>query len=362
MFGTYKENDVKILLKDISGLVKPLGTAEREKLIQSGRHYSEMLPIEYEPSEKYLQAYFDAIKRYSKITAAAVAKVAEKIFLDKGKKIVLVSLARAGTPIGILIKHYLEQKFSCEVVHYTISIIRGIGIDKNAMKYILARHKPEKIQFVDGWTGKGAIQRELNRAMKDFPQVNSGLAVLSDPAGVAEKCGTHEDFLIASSCLNSTVSGLLSRTFLRSDIIGKNDFHGAAFYKELAEKDLTYQFINAIETAISNEELVIRNDNAGAESIPHSSFLIPNYNSGLVEVKKIAADFKIDDINLIKPSIGEATRVLLRRLPDKILVQSLHDENLEHLYQLAEEKGVPLEIYPLKNYKACGLIRSIADN
>ena len=72
MFGTYRAQDVTILLKDISGLVKPLSTAEREKLIQAGRHYSEMLPIEYEPSEKYLQAYFDALNRYAKITAAAV--------------------------------------------------------------------------------------------------------------------------------------------------------------------------------------------------------------------------------------------------------------------------------------------------
>ncbi|MBQ7723105.1 MAG: hypothetical protein IJT57_02165, partial [Selenomonadaceae bacterium] len=55
MFGTYKPQDVTILLKDISGLVEPLPTREREKLIQAGRHYCEMLPIEYEPSEKYLQ-------------------------------------------------------------------------------------------------------------------------------------------------------------------------------------------------------------------------------------------------------------------------------------------------------------------
>ena len=349
MFGTYKENDVKILLKDISGLVKPLGTAEREKLIQSGRHYSEFLPIEYEPSEKYLQTYFDALNRYSKITAAAVKIVAEKIFADKGNEIVLVSLARAGTPIGILIKHCLERNFPCTVAHYTISIIRGVGIDKNAMNFILARHKPEEIQFIDGWTGKGAIQRELTRAMKDFQQINSGLAVLSDPAGVAEKCGTHEDFLIASSCLNSTVSGLLSRTFLRNDIIGKNDFHGAAFYKELAKKDLTYQFIDSIEENF--------------DDFPEINDSNVEFNSGLMEVKKIAEDFKIDDINLIKPSIGEATRVLLRRLPDKILVHSLHDEeHLGHLYQLAKEKGAPLEVYPLKNYKACGLIRSLADN
>ena len=127
----------------------------------------------------------------------------------------LVSLARAGTPVGILIKHYIEQRLGRKAYHYTISIIQGKGIDKNAMSYILARHKPESIQFIDGWTGKGAIQRELLLAMKDYPDVSAGLAVLSDPAGIAEKSGTHDDFLIASSCLNSTVSGLLSRTFYR---------------------------------------------------------------------------------------------------------------------------------------------------
>ncbi len=349
MFGTYKPQDVTILLKDISGLVEPLGTAEREKLIQAGRHYSEMLPVEYEPSEKYLQAYFDALKRYATITAAAVKAVAEKIFADKGRTVTLISLARAGTPIGILIKHYLERNFPCEVAHYTISIIRGVGIDQNAVNFILSRHKPETIQFVDGWTGKGAIQRELSAAMKNFPNVSAGLAVLSDPAGVAEKFGTREDFLIASSLLNSTVSGLLSRTFLRSDIIGANDFHGAAFYRELADKDLTYQFIDAIEKNF--------------DVCPPIKNIFIDDGNGMAEVRRIAADFEIADINLIKPSIGEATRVLLRRVPWKILVRSLDDEeHLGHLYQLAHEKNAPLEVYPLKNYRACGLIRRLADN
>ena len=349
MFSTYKQEDVTILLKDISGLVKPQSTEEREKLIQSGRHYSEMLPLEYEPSAAYLKTYYDALKRFSKITADAVANVSELIFADKGADLVLVSLARAGTSIGILIKHYIEQKYNCRVQHYTISIIRGVGIDKNAMNFILQRHKPNAIQFVDGWTGKGAIQNQLNESMKDFPEVGAGLAVLSDPANVAAKCGTHEDFLIASSCLNSTVSGLLSRTFLRADIIGENDFHGAAFYQNLKDKDLTYQFIGSIERNFDFSER--------KKNIP------PVENtSGLDEVRKIATEFKIDDINLIKPSIGEATRVLLRRSPFKILVHSLNDDkNLGHLYQLAKEKGIELLEYPLKNYKACGLIRSLKD-
>ena len=81
------------------------------------------------------------------------------------------------------------------------------------------------------------------------------------------------------------------------------------------------------------------------------------------EVSEICRRFSIADRNLVKPSIGEATRVLLRRVPWQVLVRSKHDEeHLGHIYQLAKEKGVPLVEYPLVNYRACGLIRTIADN
>ncbi len=349
MFGTYLESDVTVLLKDITGLVKPLPAKEREPLIQSGVHYCEMLPLEYEPTPEYIAIYKRTLAMNCEVTAKAVETVSEKIWRDKGKKAVLVSLARAGTPIGILIKRYLRKKYGARLPHYTISIIRGKGIDKNAMNYILRRHPPEGIQFIDGWTGKGAIQRELSRAVKDFPGVSGGLAVLSDPAYISGKCGTHEDILIASSCLNSTVSGLLSRTFLRPDIIGKDDFHGAAFYKELSDNDRTYEFIDTIERSMTLDGVDL------CEETPH--------RSGMDEVMEISGRFGISDINLIKPGIGEATRVLLRRVPWKLLVHSLSDDlNLGHLYRLAKEKNVEITEYPLKNYKACGLIKSMPDS
>ncbi|MDE5945947.1 MAG: cysteine protease StiP family protein [Oscillospiraceae bacterium] len=351
MKTSYHKEDVIILLKDITGLVTPLPAKEREIFIQNGTHYCEMLPLEYEPSEKYFKAYCDALKRYSKITADAVRTVSEKIYFEKKNNITLVSLARAGTSIGVLIKHYIELKYKINVPHYTISIIRGRGIDKNAMNFILKNHTPDSIQFIDGWTGKGAIQRQLSEAIKDYPEVSSGLAVLSDPANIAEKCGTHDDFLIASSCLNSTVSGLMSRTFLRNDIISANDFHGAMYYKELENKDLTYQFIDTIEKDFDFSDYDLKDENKN------------NLRNGLEEVVEISDKFNIKDINLIKPSIGEATRVLLRRVPYKMLVHSLDDyEHLGHIYQLAKEKNVELEVYPLRNYKACGLIKNMADN
>ena len=291
MFSTYQSQDVTILLKDITGLVTPLGTREREARIQSGVHYSEMLPLEYEPSPAYLAAYHDALERYAGITAEAVARAAEQIWECRGRQCALVSLARAGTPIGILIRRYLQGRYGADLPHYTISIIRGRGIDRNAMAYLLDRHAPGDIQFVDGWTGKGAIQRQLDAAMTDYPGVSPGLTVLSDPANVAAICGTHDDFLIASSCLNSTVSGLLSRTFLRGDIIGPGDFHGAAFYRELKDQDLTYQFIDTIQAHFP----------ACADAVPPPR---RSGRTGLEEVHRIGADFGIRDINLIKPSIG----------------------------------------------------------
>lgn len=348
MRSSYKADDVILLLKDITGMVAPQSTDEREKAIQSGRHYSEMLPIEYTPSEKYMEAYRIALANYSKIVADAVAVLSDKIFAKKGNDITLVSLARAGTPIGILLKRYLKFKYDIDVKHYSISIIRGKGIDKNAIQSILDRHSAKSIIFVDGWIGKGAILTQLKESMMEYEDISPELAVLSDPANVTEFFGTQKDILIPSACLNATVSGLVSRTFLRDDIIGKDDFHGAVYYDELKDVDLTYDFIN---TVVANFEKNVQiNENAIS-------------STGIEEVKKIAKDFGISDINFVKPGIGEATRVLLRRIPYKILIaEDAKGENeLNHIIQLANEKNVPIEYYPLKNYKVCGIIKNLGD-
>ena len=171
---------------------------------------------------------------------------------------------------------------------------------------------------------------------------------MSDRPTVAAICGTHDDFLIASSCLNSTVSGLLSRTFLRGDIISP----GTSRRCLLPGAEGPGPDVPVIDTIQAHFP-------ACADAVPPPR---RSGRAGLEEVHRIGADFGIRDINLIKPSIGEATRVLLRRVPWKVLVHSLRDEaHLGHIYQLAREKGAELVEYPLENYRACGLIRDLAD-
>ena len=115
---TFEQDDVTLLLTDITGTINPKATSERETLIQSGVHYSEMLPFEYKPSEEYLSEYNYALNEFACETASAVMLVADKIYIAKKGRPVLVSLARAGTPIGILIKRYLYKKYNYSNIYF----------------------------------------------------------------------------------------------------------------------------------------------------------------------------------------------------------------------------------------------------
>lgn len=366
MRTSYEKKDVTLLLKDITGMIQPQPTEEREKLIQSGRHYCEMLPVEYVPSEAYMRVYREALQVYAGPVADAIGVLAEKILKAKGPDVVLVSLARAGIPVGILLKRYLIFKYQIDVAHYSISIIRGRGIDQNGMEFLLKRHDADKLMFVDGWIGKGAILGELKQALKAYPGVSAELAVAADPARVTELYGTREDLLIPSACLNSTVSGLISRTVLREDLIGEKDFHGAVYYGELQDSDLSYGFIDAIAKKFTKHPAVPKEPAAlEAEAGPDSSGAESRkiQSRGMDEVQKIAEEYGITDINLVKPGIGEATRVLLRRVPFVILLDEKErgSQKVQHILRLAKEKGVPVKYRPLKYYKAFGIIKKMAD-
>ena len=78
-------------------------------------------------------------------------------------------------------------------------------------------------------------------------KIDASLAVLADPGHCVRIYGTRDDFLIPSACLNSTVSGLVSRTVLNYDFMEKGDFHGAKYYKELADVDVSNLYVDTIE-------------------------------------------------------------------------------------------------------------------
>jgi hypothetical protein len=355
--GSYKQEDVCFLLKDLSDIRLEDSTENREKNVQSGQHYSESLPIEYQPPKEYIELFWQSLNDYKEKVALCIGIVAEQIYHLHGEKTVLVSLARAGTPVGILIKRYIEDRFHVSLPHYSISIIRDKGIDENALYYILSQHPESHIQFVDGWTGKGAISIELTKACKEFKekcgiQLDDTLAVIADPGHCTTLFGTREDFLIPSACLNSTVSGLVSRTVLNNKYISKNDFHGAKFYRELTHLDVSNDYIDRITLEFPKiyREAAKVAFNKRLEKV-ETGFL------GMKDVKRIQEEFQMKSIHLVKPGVGETTRVLLRRVPWKILLRDPSSPYVKHILMLAEEKGVEIVPYRKLNYLCCGLIK-----
>lgn len=361
--GSYNPQDVIFLLKNLNGLIAETDLLTREKNMQSGGHYSEMLPIEYEPTKEYLDLFHLTLQESAAKVAEGVGIVAESILKRNGPKMVLVSLARAGTPIGVLIKRYLLELHGLDLPHYSISIIRGKGIDENAILYILQNHRDSKIQFIDGWTGKGAITGVLSQACTEFYvkygyKLDDDLAVLADPGYCVKTFGTREDFLIPSACLNSTVSGLVSRTVCRPDLIGEHEFHGVRFYKELLKEEVSNLFVDTISAEFKTLGLRYPGVDASDYAGDNEAQVEVTWR-GLKVLKRIQETFGITDINFIKPGIGETTRVLLRRLPERILIDHLDNPNLKHILLLANDKGVPVEEYPYLTYSCCGLVKQI---
>ncbi|MCZ4550709.1 cysteine protease StiP family protein [Gordonia rubripertincta] len=360
-FGSYGPDEVKWLLKDLSSVALEGDVAARERRIQAGlAHYAESLPVEFQPDAAYQELFGRVLANSAHRLAVAVGAVTELVLAERGTDVVLASLARAGTPVGVLMRRWAQHHHGLDLPHYAVSIVRDRGIDANAMKYLAAHHDPEKVVFVDGWTGKGAITRELAEALTALsvdggPVFNPDLAVLADPGSCVRTFGTRDDFLIASACLNSTVSGLISRTVLNADFIGPDDFHGAKFYAELSGQDMSAVLLDAVTAefdAATGEASTRRDEIRRSDRTPTWS--------GWRSVEEVRLSHGISSVNFVKPGVGETTRVLLRRVPWMILVRTADDPEHEHIRALATARGVPVEVVPDLAYSCMGLVKEVS--
>lgn len=354
--GSYRPEDVTLLLKPIQMDFMD-DMAKKEAMIQSGkRHYSEMLSSEKAPSQAYLRLFHAAHQGNLGRLATNCVLLACMLLDRYGKHVTIVSLARAGTPIGAIVHRLINEALGGRSSHYSVSIIRDRGIDAVALQDILDRgHFPEQIAFLDGWTGKGVISRELHSAIDAFNEANgvridSTLNVLTDLAGTANAACT-EDYLISSSILNSTVSGLISRSVL-NERIGPGDYHGCVYFDALSSHDMSRWFVDDVVLAAKQflraGTLVTLRQDAREAVIERSQRFMA----------QALAHYGIQDINLVKPGLGEATRVLLRRNPERVIVKDPCDPRVAHLLVLAQEKQVLVEDDNTLPYHAVSIIRS----
>lgn len=327
--GSYLPTDVDFLL-EINNF-QEVSILEKERLIQTGeKHYSEVLTEEMDFPDEYLELYDKSFVSNIHNVSSDIYNLSK--YISSIHKPVLISLARAGTPFGVLIKRTLDQCFHVNASHYSISIIRDKGIDYNAMNHILAIHGSEAtFLFIDGWTGKGAIANQLHTSMSSLSQkLNYQFIVLSDIAGVADVAARRDDYIIPSCLLNSTISGLISRTLIN---VSPTSFHRAKFYSQYQNKDLSLQYVDKVEQYIIDHELEF-----GNLEVQHFNQAAKDLYVQFVE--SMLATYKISNRNYFKPGLGETTRMLIRRNPDYIIINEHYLSSLEHILLLSNLKNI----------------------
>ncbi|GEO82856.1 cysteine protease StiP family protein [Pararhodospirillum oryzae] len=350
--GSYDPADVTFLLKPVTPPL--LDVDAKEAALQAGtRHYSEMLSPERPPAADYLEAFHAAFAANRARVGRDVARLALALAERPGREVVLVSLARAGTPVGVLLRRALVR-LGRACVHYSVSIVRDRGLDRVAVETILAAHDAADLVFIDGWTGKGVIAGELRASLaRDLPALSQApLAVLSDLAGVATHAAGAEDYVIPSAVLNGVVSGLVSRTVLHPDLIGPGDFHGCLLLDHLAAHDLSRWYVDEQE-----HDVVQALEGAEPARWPECRRAdLARQSQAFVTVMARRTG---GNPHHVKPGIGESTRALLRRVPERLIVRDATAPDVRHLLALAETRGVPVEVEPDLPYLACVLIKSL---
>ena len=351
--GSYPTSDVELLIQTAD--VELTDIAQKEALIQSGQsHYSDMLSLENAPSDEHTAMFDKALLKGGQRMARETLQLAKAIVDASGEHdIVLVSLIRAGLPLGVLLKRTLAMLTDKPVYNYGVSIIRDRGLDIEAMNHIESQHSKESILFVDGWTGKGAITGELKRSLDKrggYPETPR-LAVLADPGGCAWLAASGDDWLIPSGILGATVSGLVSRT-LWSD----QGFHRAKLWRHLDDYDISAGFIDQMMALI--RELPVA-DTEASQWTPEERQILRQ--ASLTTVSGIQEALNIDSLNRIKPGIAEATRAVMRRVPDHVFVRSKSDPDVELLCHLAQTKGVTIDEKgnTIGGYRAITVIKKV---
>ncbi len=346
--GSYPASDVTFLLR-LTHMI-PTPVEEKERLIQSGqRHYSEMISTESAPSAEHQQLFEQALAEGLPRLATEVQALALALKQRRpNRPIVLVSFVRAGVPLGVLLVRALRD-LGMDSTHYGISIIRDKGIDQAALDWIEQRHAFADIVWVDGWVGKGAIHTQLQASLgARYPGTEIPFVVLADPTGRAWLAASGDDWLIPFGILGSTVSGLVSRSILKQD----GGWHACISYPQLAEQDVSNTFIATVDACrrqLGSIEAAVWPDSV-------RNTLRATAQDTLA---RLVETYDITNLNRLKPGIAEATRAVMRRVPEHILVQGLDDPNIRLLRHLADTQAISLQAVgsSLAPYRAVTLIR-----
>jgi hypothetical protein len=240
----------------------------------------------------------------------------------KPEKLLLVGILRAGLFVSVGLAQRLQAR-NYRVPVVAVGLFHEAGIDKAALERI-SEDYPDRIPvFVDGWTGRGVVARELKSCLPE-----SILATLVDPGHHGDLWGTDIDTLVESAHFTATETLGFSR----------------AYIKDPTEMWKAYKYPDEFQ----NEGLI----KSWIEVFSKKPVFYNDKSDGLQNTGELLA-FLVDNTGIQsgqwKVNINEVVRALVNRNPlELVLASSIEDVAIDFptVLHTATKRKIPIIYIP----------------
>ena len=132
--------------------------------------------------------------------------------------------------------------------------------------------------------------------------------------------------------------------------------HGCLFYNDLHAFDHSRELIEQVNQQ-RQKQLQQRDTSAPAVWPEHARQQQQQLAARVIA--RVAERFDVQQPNRIKPSLAEATRAVLRRVPERVLLREAGDPQTRLLRHLAAAQGAPIELLgdAIAPYRAITIIQ-----
>ena len=151
--------------------------------------------------------------------------------------------------------------------------------------------------------------------------------------------------------MGAPFTGLISRS-VRSD----TGPHGCVHCEHLQPYECSRTLTDTV-AALRRQETA-----APAAAFPEPDTKTALRKKSRAVITALAERCGVNDLNRIKPGIAEATRAVLRRVPDHVFVRDCTEPDVELLLYLARQKGITITEAgdALGQYRAVTIIRKVS--
>ncbi len=241
--------------------------------------------------------------------------------LVEPERLLLVAILRAGLYVATGLAKRLELR-GYQVPTVAAGLFHEAGIDQAALE-LIKQDYPDRIPvFIDGWTGRGVVARELKKCVPD-----SILATLVDPGHHGDLWGTDIDSLIESAHFTATETLGFSRAYIQDPL----------------QVWRAYEYPDVFR----NESLI----SAWDKACDCSPILADEYGKGqnTKELLAFLSELNQTDPSNWKVNINEVVRSLVNRNPQELVVGTTIEEAealIPTVTYLADHRKIPVKYVP----------------